>query len=705
MCFIQLVQLFCNILIILLCAAIQLIQLLLRGFLCCRQQVVRAHARQHLFIGGSHFRRGLGGADGLRRLCQQLFDLLALGRGGDRLDLPLIAVVQAADHLFAALLLQKLPVKQGIAAVDAANAVHQSLKQRIRRQHRAFLHAVALTALPAHHEPASALAHRQPRIILTVYGIARQRADQRSSRAHLQVTCVIAVLQRQVLVAILTGGMLALFAAQDATNDGAARHGAGIIAAAYRDTARRRKTDDTACATLSQQHSPGIIGHRTLIGALIQRDGNAAVTDIAHDTAHAGRPACIDRAGIDAAFQLRTGTDKAHDAALAAVTAGTTQIVGARLEGGIDPALIPAIRDLMAAAAGETAYQTAHCGILGFLIVDEGDGDIYLRHAAADGHAAALATAQHSADDIACRRIVGSDTGQIDIASYCQILNDRILCYAEQAQLLTTAQRRDIQAGHRVALSVKGAGIGTLTVAAEDADNRPLAIAKVDICCQHCAVALALHLVIHRIGQPRHLLCRADLVGFVLCTLAMGLTGGDAIPAVLGTGGIQQFLQLAAGGGICLFDGSQAFLPRLLDGGIVAQIVQLHCCRRFNGGFAALQRIGQQLLAFFIEAADVAQLGCQLRNVLLRQCIQLLLRRIAGFLQSRRCRRVHIRCRLALREGGCQVGQCLSGVGLDDLDFLCGGSLIQLQLPALIGGQQRGHVFLRILLIGDKSVI
>ena len=254
-------------------------------------------------------------------------------------------------------------------------------------------------------------------------------------------------------------------------------------------------------------------------------------------------------------------------------------------------------------------------------------------------------------------------------------------------------------------LSVKGAGIGTLTVAAEDADNRPLAIAKVDICCQHCAVALALHLVIHRIGQPCHLLCRADLVGFVLCTLAMGLTGGDAIPAVLGTGGIQQFLQLAAGGGICLFDGSQAFLPRLLDGGIVAQIVQLHCCRRFNGGFTALQRIGQQILAFFIEAADVAQLGCQLRNVLLRQCIQLLLRRIAGFLQSRRCRRVHIRCRLALREGGCQVGQCLSGVGLDDLDFLCGGSLIQLQLPALIGGQQRGHVFLRILLIDDEFII
>ena len=254
-------------------------------------------------------------------------------------------------------------------------------------------------------------------------------------------------------------------------------------------------------------------------------------------------------------------------------------------------------------------------------------------------------------------------------------------------------------------LSVKGAGIGTLTVAAEDADNRPLAIAKVDICCQHCVVALALHLVIHRIGQPCHLLCRADLVGFVLCTLAMGLTGGDAIPAVLGTGGIQQFLQLAAGGGICLLDSGEALLPRLLDGGIVAQIVQLHCCRRFNGGFTALQRIGQQILAFFIEAADVAQLGCQLRDTLLCQCIQLLLRRIAGFLQSRRYRRVHIRRRLALREGGCQVGQRLSGVGLDDLDFLCGGSLIQLQLPALIGGQQRGHVLLRILLIDDEFII
>ena len=185
-------------------------------------------------------------------------------------------------------------------------------------------------------------------------------------------------------------------------------------------------------------------------------------------------------------------------------------------------------------------------------------------------------------------------------------------------------------------LSVKGAGIGTLTVAAEDADNRPLAIAKVDICCQHCAVALALHLVIHRIGQPRHLLCRADLVGFALCTLTVGLAGGNAVPAVLGTGRIQQLFQLAAGGGIGLLDSGEALLPRLLDGGIVAQIVQLHCCRRFNGGFAALQRIGQQILAFFIEAADVAQLGCQLRDTLLCQCIQLLLRRIAGLLQ-RRC--------------------------------------------------------------------
>ena len=379
MCFIQLVQLLCNVLVILLCALVQFIQLLLRGFLCCRQQVVRAHARQHLFIGGSHFRRGLGGADGLRRLCQQLFDLLALGRGGDRLDLPLIAVVQAADHLLAALLLQKLPVKQGIAAVDAANAVHQSLKERISCQGRAFLHAVALAALPTHHEPASALAYRQARIILTVYGIARQRADQRSSRAHLQVTCVIAVLQRQVLVAVLTGGMLALFAAQDATNDGAARHGAGIIAAAYRDTARRRKTDDTACAALSQQHSPGIIGHRTLIGTLVQCDGHAAVACITDDAAHASRPARIDRAGIDAAFQLRTGTDKAHDAALAAVTAGTTQIAGAGREGGIDPALIPAIRDLMAAAARETTYQTAHRGILGFLLpCGKSHRDIYL---------------------------------------------------------------------------------------------------------------------------------------------------------------------------------------------------------------------------------------------------------------------------------------------------------------------------------------
>ena len=184
-CFIQLGQLFCNILIILLCAAIQLIQLLLRGFLCCRQQVVRAHARQHLFIGGSHFRRGLGGADGLRRLCQQLFDLLTLGRGGDGLDLPLVAVVQVADHLLAALLLQKLPVKQRIAAVDAADAVHQSLKERIRCQDCAFFHAVTLAALPAHHESASALAHRQARIILAVYGIACQRAYQRSGRAHL----------------------------------------------------------------------------------------------------------------------------------------------------------------------------------------------------------------------------------------------------------------------------------------------------------------------------------------------------------------------------------------------------------------------------------------------------------------------------------------------------------------------------------------
>ena len=380
MCFIQLVQLLCNVLVILLCALVQFIQLLLRGFLCCRQQVVRAHARQHLFIGGSHFRRGLGGADGLRRLCQQLFDLLALGRGGDRLDLPLIAVVQAADHLLAALLLQKLPVKQGIAAVDAANAVHQSLKERISCQGRAFLHAVALTALPAHHEPAGALAYRQARIIPTVYGIARQRADQRSSRAHLQVTCVIAVLQRQVLVAVLTGGMLALFAAQDATNDGAARHGAGIIAAAYRDTARRRKTDDTACAALSQQHSPGVVGHRALIGALVQCNALlTAAISITHDAAHTGRTACIDRAGIDAAFQLRTGTDKAHDAALAAVTAGTTQIVGARCEGGIDPALIPAIRDLMAAAARETTYQTAHRGILGFLLpCGKSHRDIYL---------------------------------------------------------------------------------------------------------------------------------------------------------------------------------------------------------------------------------------------------------------------------------------------------------------------------------------
>ena len=400
LCFIQLVQLLCNVLVILLCAAIQLIQLLLRGFLCCRQQVVRAHARQHLFIGGSHFRRGLGGADGLRRLCQQLFDLLTLGRGGDGLDLPLVAVVQAADHLLAALLLQKLPVKQGIAAVDAANAVHQSLKQRIRRQYRAFLHAVALTAFPAHHEPASALAHCQARIILAVYGIACQRAYQRSGRAYLQSARVIAVLQCQAFIAVQRAGrVFALLAAQDTADDGAARHGAGIIAAAYRDAACRRKADDAACAALSQQYSAGIIGHRALIGALVQRDSHAAVTGIAHDTAHAGRPACIDRAGIDAALQLRAGTDKAHDAALAAVTAGTTQIVGARCEGGIDPALIPAIRDLMAAAAGETAYQTAHCGILGFLIVDEGDGDIYLRHAAADGHAAALAAAQQTGNN------------------------------------------------------------------------------------------------------------------------------------------------------------------------------------------------------------------------------------------------------------------------------------------------------------------
>ena len=108
---------------------------------------------------------------------------------------------------------------------------------------------------------------------------------------------------------------------------------------------------------------------------------------------------------------------------------------------------------------------------------------------------------------------------------------------------------------------------------------------------------------------------------------------------------------------------------------------------------------------FLIEAANVAQLGRQLRDALLCQCIQLLTCRIAGLLQSRRCRRVHIRCRIALREGGCQIGQCLSGVGVKDVHFFCRGSLIQLQLPALIGRQQRSHVLLRILLIGDESVI
>ena len=680
LCFIQLVQLLCNILIILLCALVQLIQLLQCGFLCRRQQVVRAHARQHLFIGGGHFLSGLGSTDGLRRLGQQLFDLLTLGRGGDRLDLSLVAVVQVADHLLAALLLQKLPVKQRIAAVDAADAVHQSLKERIRRQDCAFLHAVALAALPAHHEPASVLAHRQARIILAVYGIACQRAYQRSGCTHLQVTCVIAVLQRQAFIAIQRAGrVFALLATQDTADDGAARHGAGIIAAAHRDAARRRKADDAACAALSQQYSAGIIGHRALIGALVQRNALlTAAISITHDAAHTGCTACIDRAGIDAALQLCAGTDKTHDTTLAATTAGAAQIVGARREGGVDPALIPAIRDLMAAAAGETAYQTAHRGILGFLIVDEGDGDIYLRHAVANGHAAALAAAQQAADDITCCRIVRFYTGQLDAASYRQVLNDRILRHAEQAQLLAAAQRRDIQTGHRVALSVEGTGIGTLAITAEDADNRPLTIAEVDIRRQHRAVACALHLVIHRVGQPCQLLRRSDLVRIVLRALAMGLAGGDAVPAVLGAGGIQQFLQLAAGRGIGLLNGSQALLPRLLNGCVVGQLVQLHRCRRLNSGFAALQCIVQQLLTLLVEAADIAQLGRQLRDTLLCQRIQLLPRRIAGLLQRCRCRRVHVRRRIALREGGCQVGQRLSGVGLDDLDFLCGGCLIQL---------------------------
>ena len=500
--------------------------------------------------------------------------------------------------------------------------------------------------------------------------------------------------------------MLALFAAQNTADDGAARHGAGIIAAAYRDAACRRKADDAACAAFSQQHPAGIIGHRALIGTLVQCDGHAAVACITDDAAHASRPARIDCAGIDTAFQLCTGGDKANDAALTTVTTGAAQIVSARLEGGINTALIPAIRDLMDTAAGETAYQTAHRGALRPLIVDEGDGDIYLRHAIADGHAATLTAAQQAADDIARHvAVIGADAGQIDIASYCQVLNDRILRYAEQAQLLAAAQRRDIQAGHRVALSVKGAGIGTLAIAAEDTDNRPLAVAKVDIRRQHRAVSCALHLVIHRVGQPCQLLRRADLVGLVLCALTVGLAGGNAVPAVLGTGRIQQLFQLAAGGGIGLLDSGEALLPRLLDGGVVGQVIQLHRCRRFNGGFAALQCVSQQLLTLLIEAADIAQLRRQLRDALLRQCIQLLPRRFAGLLQRRRCRRIHVRRRLALREGGRQVGQRLSGIRGKDIHFFGGSRLIQLQLPALIGGQQRGHVLLRILFIGDEFVI
>ena len=184
----------------------------------------------------------------------------------------------------------------------------------------------------------------------------------------------------------------------------------------------------------------------------------------------------------------------------------------------------------------------------------------------------------------------------------------------------------------------------------------------------------------------------------------MGLAGGT-IPTVLGTGGIQQLLQLAAGRGIGRLDGGKAILPCLLYGGVVGQLVQLHRCRRLNSGFAALQRVAQQRLVFLIEVTDIAHLGRQLRDTLLCQCIQLLTCRIAGLLQSRRCRRVHIRCRITLREGGCQIGQCLSGVGVKDVHFFCRGSLIQLQLPALIGGQQRSHVLLRILFIGNELVI
>ena len=360
----------------------------------------------------------------------------------------------------------------------------------------------------------------------------------------------------------------------------------------------------------------------------------------------------------------------------------------------------------MAAAAAEAAHQTAHGGALRLLVVGKGHGDIHLRHAVTDGDADALAAAQQAADEVARRiAVVGTDAGELDAAPHRQVPDHRVLRHAEQAQLLPPAQRSDVQAGHGVSPAVKGAGIGPLAAAAARADHRPLAIAQIHVRRQHGAESAALRLVVHRIGQPRQLLRRADLVGIGLRSAAVGPAGGDAVPAVFRPGGLQQLLQLAGGGGVRLLDGGKALLPGLLDGGIVGKAVQLHRSGLPDGCHAPLQRLGQQLPPCLVETADVVQLRRQRRDALLRQIIQSLPRLIACLLQGCGCRRVHIRRSIALREACGQVRQRLAGVGVDGVHLLHGGGAVQLGPPALIGGQRRGHIVLRIVPVVDVGIV
>ena len=332
-------------------------------------------------------------------------------------------------------------------------------------------------------------------------------------------------------------------------------------------------------------------------------------------------------------------------------------------------------------AAGETAHKAAQRGGLAVRGIGQGDGDIHLRDAALQRDAAAAA--DKSADTEGIRRAGHIHIGKVDGTGNGEIPERSILRRAEKAQGRGFRQLIDAQAGNGAALSVQRAGKGRGRT-----DDGPGLEAKVDVRRYHGVVGLP-RPAVHSLSQPGQLLRGADAVGVGGSTAAAGLLNGDAVPVA---GAVQQVLDAGAGGVIGRLHIGSGRLQRFSHGDVIGQDGKVPVRRCTDSGGGISQHRCQPLAA---GSGILHQIAGQIGkggDTAVRQFGQALPRPGAGQLQRQRGGSVHIRRSIGRLECKGQLGQGLTGVGIQGVYRLYRDGAFHLQAPVLIGAQQRGHV-------------